>query len=436
MEPDRLAARLGRAVVDQPLGRVTRVLGSLVESAGPDVALGSLVLLEPGRGSRRIPAEVVAFSDRRLLLMPLSELTGLDSRTLVVPTGSSKDVPVGPELLGRVVDGLGRPIDDHGPLVTTATYPLHATPPPPLSRRRIDEPLPLGVRAVDAFATVGRGQRVGIFAAAGVGKSTLLGMVARGSSADVNVIALIGERGREVRDFIERDLGPEGLSRSVVVVSTSAEPSLLRLRAAFLATSVAEYFRDRGSDVLLMMDSLTRFAQAQRDIGLAVGEQPTARGFTPSVFTQLPRLLERSGTAARGSITGLYTVLVEGDDPDEPVSDAVRGLLDGHVILSRSLAERGQYPAVDVCGSLSRLMRDLAHPVHVAHAERFRRLLSAYREAEDLIQVGAYREGSDPVVDEAIRRRPALDAFLRQGRDALEDFGDTLEGLARAVGEA
>jgi len=429
MNLDGIEGRLARIPLDRPVGRVTRVLGNLVESDGPDVALGDLCRLEPGQGAGHVPAEVVGFHGRRILLMPLAEMLRLDNRTLVVPTGSQRDVPVGMALVGRVIDGLGRPMDDKGPLSAAATYPLHAAPPPPLARRRITEPRPLGIRAIDAFALCGRGQRVGIFAAAGVGKSTLLGMMARGTAADVNVIALIGERGREVLDFIERDLGPDGMARSVVVVATSAEPSLLRVRAAFLATALAEYFRDQGRDVLLMMDSLTRFALAQRDIGLAVGEQPTTRGFTPSVFTQLPRLLERSGAARCGSITGLYTVLVEGNDPDEPVADTVRSILDGHLILSRQLAEAGQYPAIDVSASLSRLMRDVAGPEHLRAADRFRKLLAAYRDVEDLVLTGSYRPGSNARADEAIARRDAMRAFLCQDVTAPAAFDDTLARL-------
>ena len=435
MDLDSLVSRLDRQQLDRPLGRVTRVLGSLVESDGPDLSMGSLCSLEPGRGAGHIPAEVVGFNGNKILLMPLAEMAGLDNRTLVVPTGTAHDVPVGHGLIGRVIDGLGRPIDGKGELFSSKSYPLHAKPPPPLSRRRITEPLPLGIRAIDAFTLCGRGQRVGIFAAAGVGKSTLLGMVARGSAADVNVIALIGERGREVRDFIERDLGPEGMARSVLIVSTSAEPSLLRVRAAFLATAIAEYFRDEGKDVLLMMDSLTRFALAQRDIGLAVGEQPTTRGFTPSVFSQLPRLLERSGTSAEGTITGLYTVLVEGNDPDEPVADTVRGLLDGHIILSRQLAEQGQYPAIDVCASLSRLMRAIASEEHMALAHQYRQLLAAFREVEDLILTGSYREGSNAKADEAIARRKDMEAFLCQDCDDLTSMKATMGNLRRLFGQ-
>ena len=434
MSLESLESRLLRQRLDRPLGRVTRVLGSLVESDGPDLSLGSLCSLEPGRGAHHIPAEVVGFHGNKILLMPLSEMAGLDNRTLVVPTGTAHDVPVGPGLIGRVLDGLGFPIDGKGELLSQKSYPLHSTPPPPLSRRRITEPLPLGVRAIDAFTLCGRGQRVGIFAAAGVGKSTLLGMVARGSAADVNVIALIGERGREVRDFIERDLGPEGMARSVLIVSTSAEPSLLRVRAAFLATAIAEYFRDEGKDVLLMMDSLTRFALAQRDIGLAVGEQPTTRGYTPSVFSQLPRLLERSGTSASGTITGLYTVLVEGNDPDEPVADTVRGLLDGHIILSRQLAEQGQYPAVDVCASLSRLMRTIASQEHLDLAQKYRQLLAAYREIEDLVLTGSYREGTNARADEALAKKEAMASLLCQDCDDLTSYEDTLKALRDLFG--
>ncbi len=426
---DSLQGRIKRMNLDTKIGRVTRIVGNLVESDGPEVSLGDICLLEPGRGIEAQPAEVVGFSGNKILLMPLSELTSLDNRTLVRPTGGANEVSVGPELIGRVIDGLGRPIDDGAPIECSEKYPLHALPPPPLSRRRIVDTLSFGVRAMDAFITCGKGQRLGIFSAAGVGKSTLLGMVARGSTSDVNVIALIGERGREVRDFIERDLGPEGMARSILVVSTSAEPPLLRIRAAFVATAIAEYFRDKGQDVLLMMDSVTRFALAQRDIGLAVGEQPTTRGFTPSVFSQLPRLVERSGTSREGSITGIYSVLVEGNDHDEPVADALRGLLDGHIVLSRSLAEKGQYPAIDVCASLSRLQREVVTAKHLKLAARFRSLLAAYNEVEDLILTGAYREGSDPRADEAIGKRRVMADFLSQDVNSLESLESTIEAL-------
>ena len=431
MNLDNLESRICHASVDRSLGRVTRVMGNLVESDGPELSLGSLCTLEPGRGETAIPAEVVGFHGSKILLMPLSEMSGLDNKTLVVPTGGAKDVSVGDALVGRVIDGLGRAMDDLGPIDAKTSYPLHASPPPPLSRKRISEALPLGVRALDAFTLCGKGQRIGIFSAAGVGKSTLMGMIARGTEAQVNVIALIGERGREVGEFIERDLGDEGMKRSVVVVSTSSEPSLLRVRAAFLATTIAEYFRDRGKDVLLMMDSLTRFALAQREIGLAVGEQPTTRGFTPSVFSQLPRLLERSGTSASGSITGLYSVLVEGNDPDEPVADVVRGLLDGHIVLSRQLAEQGQYPAIDVCSSLSRLMRGIASKEQLELSSAYRGLLAAYREVEDLILTGAYREGADPRADEAIKKRRLMQDFICQDCYEHSSMDETLSALAK-----
>ena len=389
----------------------------------------------PGTLRPPVLAEAVGFRNGRVLFMPLQGTAGLAPGEVVTATGRRLTVPCGPGLLGRVLDGLGRPIDGRAPARATEWRPAEADPPPPLERRPIEEPLPVGVRAIDGLLTCGRGQRLGIFAGSGVGKSTLLGMLCRHTAADVSVVALVGERGREVRDFVEGDLGPRALARSVVVVATSDQPSVVRLKAALVATTVAEYFRDRGLDVLLVMDSLTRFALALREVGLASGEPPTTRGYTPSVFAALPRLLERSGRAARGSITGFYTVLVEGDDMNEPVADAVRGLLDGHVVLSRRLAARGHYPAIDVLQSVSRLAGRLVTPEHAAAALRVRSVLSTHAEAEDLIDVGAYRPGTTPAIDHALTWIEPVRSYLRQGRDGAAPWAETCEALCRLGGD-
>ena len=427
-----IVRKLEHLEIDHGAGRVTHVTGDLIVSNGPRASIGDLCYLEPGKGRARIPVEVVGFRDSNLLLMPLGEMSAVDNSTIVISHGAPGNILAGESLLGRVIDGLCRPIDGKGPLNCTSTVPLHSPPPPPMARKRISRPLPMGVSAIDGFSLCGRGQRLGIFAAAGVGKSTLLGMIARGTEADVNVIALIGERGREVRDFIERDIGPEGMKRTVVVVATSAEPPLLRIRASFAATAIAGYFRSQGKDVLLMMDSLTRVAIAQRDVGLAIGEG-AVRGYTPSVFTLLPRLLERSGTSEKGTITGLYSVLVEGNDIDEPVSDTVRGLLDGHLVLSRKMAESGYFPAIDISASLSRLMSEVATKEHLALARRYRQLLSAYREVEDLILTGNYREGADPLVDEAVRIKGQMRNFIVQAVDRTVPFEQTVESLGNLL---
>jgi FliI/YscN family ATPase len=357
--------------------------------------------------------------------MPLGELQGIGPGSLLVPTGRDFQVPVGRRLMGRVIDGLGRPLDKLGPLGAEAQVPVHREPPDPLSRQRITEALSTGVRCLDGMLTIGRGQRIGIFAGSGVGKSTLMGMVARDADADVNVIALVGERGREVRDFIEKDLGPAGLAKSVVIAATSDQPALIRRQGALVATAIAEWFRDQGMTVMFMMDSVTRFAMAQREIGLAIGEPPATKGYTPSVFALLPKLLERAGTTShRGSITGLYTVLVEADDMNEPVGDTVRAILDGHVVLSRDLASQNHYPPVDVLESVSRLMPDLASPSHRAAAARVRDVLAAYRGARDLINIGAYVKGSDRRIDRALEHVDSVNAFLKQ--DLAEH--DTLAG--------
>jgi len=416
-------------------GKVAQVIGVVIESRGPAAHLGEICEIHFTRNSPPILAEVVGFREGSVLLMPLGAMEEIAPGSDVVATGSSLKVRVGDGLLGRVVDGLGRPIDGLGPIAAEDEGLVSRTPPHPLLRQRIHQPLAFGVRAIDGTLACGKGQRIGIFAGSGVGKSTLLGMIARNTEADVNVIALIGERGREVRDFLEKDLGAEGLARSVVVVATSDQVAISRLRGAMLATSIAEYFRDKGLDVMLMMDSITRVAWAQREIGLAVGEPPTTRGYTPSVFAMLPRLLERSGTAASGSITGLYAVLVEGDDMNEPVADAVRSILDGHIVLSRDLAHRNHYPAIDVLASVSRLMPDVTTREHQSAVGTLRDVLATYRSAEDLINIGAYVDGSNPKIDYAKSRIDAVNAFLRQGVSEPAPFAETvsaIEGLVEA----
>ena len=428
--------RVRQARILRCAGRVARVIGLTVEAKGIAARVGEVCdILVPGEGS--VVAEVVGFREGSTLLMPLGELRGVSPGCPVVPRGRSLTVRVSEELVGRVLDGLGQPLDGKERLKNGTDFPVDNKPPNPLERRRIKEVLATGVRAVDAFLACGRGQRIGIFAGSGVGKSTLLGMVARFSAADVNVIALVGERGREVRDFIEGDLGEEGLARSVVVAATSDQPALVRLKAAFVASAIAEFFRDRGKDVLLLMDSVTRFAMAQREVGLAIGEPPSTRGYTPSVFAVLPKLLERSGMGPRGSITAFYSVLVEGDDLNEPVADAVRGILDGHIVLSRELASRNHYPAIDVLGSVSRLMPEIVPPEQMRQAGRLRDLLATYRQAEDLINIGAYVSGSNPRIDEAVRYYDEIVNFLRQDMFETSGYEDTLkkfETLARQGG--
>jgi flagellum-specific ATP synthase len=436
----RLAAhgeQLARSDLHGLRGRVNDLIGLIVEASGLEAEVGEVVLVEAGRSREPVPAEVVGFRAGRTLLMPLGDLAGLAPGHRVTATGRPLSVPVGVEMLGRVVDALGRPIDAHGALDARERRAIEATPPDPLQRTRITEQVSLGVRALDTLVPCGRGQRLGIFAGSGVGKSSLLGMIARSTNADVNVICLVGERGREVREFIERDLGEEGLSRSVVVVATSDQPALVRIKAALTATTIAEAFRDEGADVMLMMDSVTRFAMAQREVGLAIGEPPATRGYTPSVFAMLPKLLERSGTSDRGSITGLYTVLVDGDDFNEPIADAVRSILDGHVVLTRELAHAGHYPAVDVLQSVSRLVGEIQTPETRAAAQEVRSLLAAYKDKADLIAIGAYEPGTDPQTDRAVHARPAMDAFLRQKVDeptTAPEASQILRELAAAAG--
>lgn len=393
-------------------GRVSGVVGLTLHADGVSAAIGDVVHIEtPGLP---VLAEVVALRESGLACMPLGDVTGVRAGALVTPTGGPMVIPVGRGLLGRVLDGLGRPMDDGPALTDVESVGVDGTSPHPLRRARIDQQLSLGVRALDALVPCGRGQRLGVFAGSGVGKSSLLSMIARGTEAEVSVIALIGERGREVREFIENDLGSEGLARSVVVVATSDEPPLVRLRAAFVATRIAEWFRDQGNHVVLMMDSITRFAMAQREVGLSVGEPPTTRGYPPSVFALMPKLLERAGAAERGSITGLYTVLVEGDDMNEPIADTARSILDGHVVLTRKLATSGHFPSIDVLESISRVTSAITSQQQREDATMLRRLLAAHRDARDLIEIGAYAAGSNPLVDTALRLQSRIDAFLRQ----------------------
>jgi flagellum-specific ATP synthase len=409
-------------------GKVTRIVGTLLESQGPVARLGEVCVI----GKDELEAEVVGFRSHQLLLSPLRDLTGIAPGAIVRSTGKQLTVGVGPKLLGRVLDGLGKPIDDKGPILIEDQYPLDNPPPHPLRRRRIQKVLSLGIKAVDGLLTCGRGQRLGIFAGSGVGKSTLLGMMAKHTVADVNVIALIGERGREVGDFLDKILGKKGLAKSVVIVATAEQPPLCRIKGALLATAIAEYFRDQNKDVLLVMDSLTRFAMAQRELGLAAGEPPASKGYTPSVFSMLARLLERSGSSERGSITGIYTVLIEGDDPNDPIADAVRGILDGHIFLSRRLAQANQYPAIDVLASISRLQVDLLKPDKLKLASRIREVLACYRENEDLINIGAYVSGSSPKIDEAIELFPYIREFLIQDSNEGISYEKTLADM-RAI---
>ncbi|MCB1214899.1 MAG: flagellar protein export ATPase FliI [Deltaproteobacteria bacterium] len=413
-------------------GKVKELMGLVVKAVVPGVRVGELCYIYPFHSSQPIKAEVVSFQDKDVLLMPLGELAGIGPGNEVVPTGNCLSVRVGPGLLGRVLDGLGDPMDEdiHGPLVDCEEeYPVMASPPDPLKRQRITRPISVGIKSIDTILTVGEGQRIGIFAAAGVGKSTTMGMLARNCEAEINVICLVGERGRELRDFLEKDLGEEGLRRSVVVVSTSDQPSLVRAKAAYVATAVAEYFRDQGKKVMLMMDSVTRFARALREIGLAVGEPPARQGFTPSVFSTLPKLLERSGNSATGSITAFYTVLVEGDDMTEPVADEVRSILDGHIILSRALAARGHYPAVDIAESVSRVMTGIVDKDHQRAASKLREVAANYEKERDLILIGAYEQGSDPKIDYAIEKIEEVNQFLKQPVDKKVPLQESVEEL-------
>ena len=406
-------------------GKVTKVVGLTIESIGPTCKLGDLCEIRSRDGKEQVRAEVVGFKDNKVLLMPFDVVDGIGLGATVKNTGEVLKVPVGENLLGKVLDGIGRPMDD-SEIKCDNAYPIDAPPPDPLKRKLISEVLPLGVKAVDGLLTIGKGQRIGIFAGSGVGKSTLLGMFARNTKADINVIALIGERGREVGEFIERDLGEEGLARSVLVIATSDKPALIRNKAAKTATAIAEYFRDQGKDVLLMMDSLTRFSMAQREIGLASGEPPVTRGYPPSVYAELPKLLERAGNTYQGSITGLYTVLVDGDDFNEPITDTARGILDGHIILSRKLGHKNHYPAIDILQSISRCMSSIADKEHKEVAGKLKNVLATYNDAEDLINIGAYKSGSNPDIDYAISKIGKVNEYLMQDVDTKFLLDDEL----------
>ncbi|MBG0778069.1 MAG: FliI/YscN family ATPase [Desulfovibrionaceae bacterium] len=416
----------------QTFGKVSKVVGLIVEGRGLKAPLGSVCHLLPDENGQPIPAEVVGFRDGAVLFMPYSDMRGIKPGSLIRNSSMPPFYPVGDALLGRTLDAFGQPLDGGDPIGPSGFYPLFASPPRPLNRPRISDPLDVGVRAINGLLTLGKGQRVGIMAGSGVGKSTLMGMMARYTTADVNVISLVGERGREVLEFIEKDLGPEGMARSVLVVETSDQSPLIRMRAAYAATAVAEYFRDQGKDVLLMMDSVTRFAMAAREVGLAAGEPPTTRGYTPTVFAQLPKLLERAGRSEHGTITGIYTVLVDGDDFNEPVADAVRSILDGHIVLTRDLADQGHYPAIDVLKSVSRLRTDVTPPPVINAGREFIRHLATFRRVEDMVNIGAYSQGSNPDIDAALRMIGPINGYLRQAvaeRQTLQECYDKLNAL-------
>ncbi|MCC7202992.1 MAG: flagellar protein export ATPase FliI [Nitrospirae bacterium] len=413
-------------------GKVTQITGLIIEGHGPGSSIGELCEIFPKEASHVVEAEVVGFKGEKIQLMPLGDTRGLSPGSKIMAKRHRAVVRVGENLLGRVIDGLGNPIDGRGDIAGKMEYPIYNSPLNPLDRRRIEKPLDLGIKAMNGLITCGQGQRLGIFAGSGVGKSVLLGMMARNTSADVNVIALIGERGREVKEFLDKDLKNAGLARSVVIVATSDQPPLIRMRGAYIATAIAEYFRDCGKKVLLMMDSVTRFATAMREVGLAIGEPPTTKGYTPSVFSVLPKLLERAGTCAgKGNITGLYTVLVEEDDMNDPIVDAVRSILDGHVVLSRDLATHNHYPSIDILRSISRTMIDIVSPEHMADARKLREVVSRYRKAEDLINIGAYKNGSNADIDYAISMIERINDYLRQGIEDKVTIEDSIKRLSR-----
>ncbi|MCL2699869.1 MAG: flagellar protein export ATPase FliI [Defluviitaleaceae bacterium] len=427
-----------RAILDEQyirkIGKVSQVVGLTIESLGPDVRLGNTCYIRATKHSEPVLAEVVGFRSSSILLMPLGNMQGIGPGSLVEATEKPITIKVSEELLGRVLNGLGQPMDGKPPITSGADFAVGNKPPDPLMRNRITQPLSLGVRTLDGLLTIGKGQRVGIFAGSGVGKSTLMGMIARNTSAEVNVIGLIGERGREVREFIEKDLGEEGLKRSVLIIATSDQPALVRIKAAEVATAVAEYFREQGRDVLLLMDSLTRFAMAQREVGLATGEPPVSRGYTPSVFAVMPKLLERAGNSQNGSVTGMYTVLVDGDDFTEPVTDTARGILDGHIVLSRKIASRNQYPSIDVLASVSRCMSDIVDADHKRISNEVKKLMAVYADAEDLVNIGAYVRGNNPEIDAAVEKNPAIRRFLSQATDEKVAFDETLAMMNEIVG--
>ena len=416
------------------LGRVSQVVGLTIESVGPDVSLGSTCLIKANKYSEPVMSEVVGFRNNNIILMPLGNMSGIRPGSTVEAMDKPVTIKVSESILGRVLDGLGNPMDNLPPVLDGDDHRVTNPPPDPLFRNRIRQPLPLGIKAIDGLLTVGKGQRIGIFSGSGVGKSTLMGMIARNTRADINVIALVGERGREVREFLEKDLGDDGLKRSVVVIATSDKPALVRIKAAEVATSIAEYFREKGNDVLFLMDSLTRFAMAQREVGLAAGEPPVSRGYTPSVFAVMPKLLERAGNSERGSITGLYTVLVDGDDLTELVTDTARGILDGHIVLARKIANRNQYPAIDVLASVSRVMPDIVSDGHKAAANEIKKIMAIYADAEDLINIGAYVKGSNPEIDNAIEKYPLILELITQTVGDKFDFNGTVVTMESILG--
>jgi flagellum-specific ATP synthase len=428
-----MLSRVNRSDAYNYMGKIDKIVGMMVESVGPNTTVGEICKIYSADGQTTIHAEVVGFRENKVLLMPYADLTGVAPGSLVEGTKTKLKIPVTDKLIGRTVSSLGDPLDGGEALDSAERIDVESTYANPLNRPRIDSKMTFGVKAIDGLLSIGKGQRMGIFSGSGVGKSTLMGMIARNVHADVNVIALVGERGREVRDFIERDLGEEGMKRSVLVVATSDQPAMLRLKCPLAATAIAEYFRDQGKDVLLMMDSLTRFAMAQREIGLASGEPPVARGYTPSIYTSMPKLLERTGNFEKGSITGIYTVLVEGDDTNEPISDTVRGIIDGHIILSRRIAARNHYPAIDVLGSISRLMNDIVDPAQVEIANELRYIMSVYEQNYDLITIGAYKKGTNPVLDKAIARMDKINAFLQQKVEEKYAYAETVNLMKAAI---
>jgi flagellum-specific ATP synthase len=413
-------------------GKVDKVIGMTIEAVGLTARIGEICKIYT-TSSKYILSEVVGFRDEKVVIVPYDDLEGIAPGSLIEATNEILHVEVGESLQGRILDGLGRPMDDKGAIIQTQKYLVQGAPSNPLGRPRISEQIHMRIKAMDSLLTCGIGQRIGIFAGSGVGKSTLLGMIAQNVEADINVIALIGERGREVREFIERDLGEEGMKRSILVVATSDQPAMVRLKSAFVATAIAEYFRDQGKNVMLLMDSLTRFAMAQREIGLATGEPPVARGYTPSVYSIMPKLLERSGNFLTGSITAMYTVLVEGDDVNEPISDTVRGIVDGHIVLSRTIAMRNHYPAIDILGSISRVMNDIVSEEHLQLANRMRRILSVYYQNFDLISIGAYKSGTNAELDEAINRIDKINAFLTQRKLEAFSYGETIDLMKQVL---
>ncbi len=415
------------------LGRIEQIVGLTVEANGPSCNIGDICIISAEDSNREMSAEVVGFRGNKVLLMPYGDMNGIGYGSTVRNTGKQLQIGVGSDLIGRTVDALANPMDGGPPIAVQEYYPIEGQAPNPLERPSIVEPIEIGIKAIDGLITIGKGQRMGIFAGSGVGKSTLLGSIAKNVKSDINVIALVGERGREVVDFIENSLGADGLARSVLVVATSDQPAMMRSKCALTATAIAEYFSQQGKDVLLMMDSLTRYCMALREIGLSIGEPPVARGYTPSIYSELPKLLERAGKFNNGSITGIYTVLVEGDDANEPISDTVRSIIDGHIMLSRKIAASNHYPAIDVLSSLSRLMNEIAPPDHIALAGRLRNLLSLYNQNEDLISVGAYKSGTNPELDHAIRCKGKIDRLLQQGTDEKFSLDETLRLMAEAV---